>query len=149
MPATSAERAPTSCQCRRNNLKGVISASLFSTWVHYQRKAGAGSSRLGPFSCPYSAECVEGVFSELRIHGVLRSSDASTFAWLVRVEGQPVVAVGHVAMLLVGGISLAQMTRSTAPERPYYGPLEGVFTLATVLTFSVVGAIVASRQPRN
>jgi hypothetical protein len=52
-------------------------------------------------------------------------------------------------MLLVGGITLDQMTRSTAPERPYYGPLDAVFPLATVLTFSVVGAIVASRQPRN
>src|ERR687896_207952 len=71
MPATSAETAPTSCQCRRNNLKGVISASSFSTWVHYQRKAGPGSSRLGPFSRPYSAKCVEGVFRELRPNGVL------------------------------------------------------------------------------
>jgi hypothetical protein len=41
------------------------------------------------------------------------------------------------------------MTRSTAPERPYYGPVDAVFYLATVLTFSVVGAIIASRQPRN
>src|SRR5918997_5898284 len=70
MPAPSAERAPTSCQCRRNNLKGVISASSFSTWVHYLRKAGPGSSRLGPFSCPYSAECVEGEFSEVHYRGV-------------------------------------------------------------------------------
>src|ERR671939_678946 len=52
-------------------------------------------------------------------------------------------------VLVVGGIVLAQMTRSTAPERPYYGPVDAVFYLATVLTFSVVGAIIASRQPRN
>ena len=52
-------------------------------------------------------------------------------------------------VLLVGGIALAQMTRSTAPQRPYFGPVEAAFVLATVLTFSVVGAIVASRQPRN
>ena len=52
-------------------------------------------------------------------------------------------------VLLVGGIALAQMTRSTAPGRPYFGPVEAAFVLATVLTFSVVGAIVASRQPRN
>src|SRR5215203_4228121 len=52
-------------------------------------------------------------------------------------------------VLVVGGIALAQMTRSTATERPGYGPVDAVFTLATVLTFSVVGAIIASRQPRN
>jgi len=52
-------------------------------------------------------------------------------------------------VLVVGGIALALMTRSTTPERPYYGPVDAVFNLATVLTFSVVGAIIASRQPRN
>jgi hypothetical protein len=52
-------------------------------------------------------------------------------------------------VLLVGGIALDQMTRSTAPGRLYYGPVNAFFYLATVLTFSVVGAIIASRQPRN
>jgi hypothetical protein len=52
-------------------------------------------------------------------------------------------------VLLVGGIALAQMTPSTAPGRPYYGPVDSVFLLTTVLTFSMVGAIIASRQPRN
>src|SRR5215207_7063647 len=52
-------------------------------------------------------------------------------------------------VLVVGGIALAQMTRSTATELPYDGPVDAVFTLATLLTFSVVGAIIASRHPRN
>jgi hypothetical protein len=52
-------------------------------------------------------------------------------------------------LLLLGGIALAQMTPSTAPGRPYYGPVDSVFLLTTVLTFSMVGAIIASRQPRN
>ncbi len=52
-------------------------------------------------------------------------------------------------VLVVGGIALALMTRSSAPQRPYFGPVDAVFFLATVLTFSVVGAIIASRQPRN
>src|SRR5215211_3656557 len=52
-------------------------------------------------------------------------------------------------VLPVGGLALDQMTRSTATERLYYGPVDAVFYLATVLTFSVVGAIIASRQPRN
>ena len=52
-------------------------------------------------------------------------------------------------VLLVGGIALDQMTRSSAPGRLYYGPVDAAFFLATVLTFSVVGAIIASRQPRN
>ena len=52
-------------------------------------------------------------------------------------------------VLLVGGIALDQITRSSAPGRLYYGPVDAVFYLATVLTFSVVGAIIASRQPRN
>jgi len=49
-------------------------------------------------------------------------------------------------VLLVGGIALDQMTRSTAPGRPYYDPVDAIFTLATVLTFSVVGAIIAYRR---
>ncbi len=68
------------------------------------------------------------------------SSRAPWLAW-------PLVTLSVV--LLVGGIVLAQMTRSTAPGRQYYGSVEAVFVLATVLTFSVVGAIIASRQPRN
>ena len=49
-------------------------------------------------------------------------------------------------VLLVGGISFAQMTRSSVPERPYYG----LVTLSVLaLAFSVVGPIIASRQPRN
>src|SRR5215212_9776052 len=52
-------------------------------------------------------------------------------------------------VLLASGIALDQMTRSTAPGRPYYDPVDAVFYLATVLTFSVVGAMIASRQPRN
>jgi hypothetical protein len=51
--------------------------------------------------------------------------------------------------LLVGGIALAQIARSTAPGRPHVGPVEAALALASVLIFSVVGAIVASRQPRN
>src|SRR5919107_4587051 len=52
-------------------------------------------------------------------------------------------------VLFVGGIALDQMTRSTAPGRPYYGWDDAVILLTSVLTFSVVGAIIASRQPRN
>jgi hypothetical protein len=52
-------------------------------------------------------------------------------------------------MLLVGGLSFALMTRSTAPGRPYYGPDDAVIIMTAVLTFSVVGALIASRQPRN
>jgi hypothetical protein len=49
-------------------------------------------------------------------------------------------------VLLVGGLSFALMTRSSVPERPYYGSI----TLSVLaLAFSVVGAIIASRQPRN
>jgi hypothetical protein len=49
-------------------------------------------------------------------------------------------------VLLVGGLSFALMTRSSVPERPYYGSV----TLSVLaLAFSVVGAIIASRQPRN
>jgi hypothetical protein len=49
-------------------------------------------------------------------------------------------------VLLVGGISFALMTRSTVPERPYY---DSVTLSVLALAFSVVGAIIASRQPRN
>ena len=33
-------------------------------------------------------------------------------------------------VLLVGGIALDQMTRSSAPQRSYYGPVDAVFYLA-------------------
>jgi hypothetical protein len=49
-------------------------------------------------------------------------------------------------VLLVGGTSFALMARSPVPGRPTYSSV----TLAVLaLAFSVVGAIVASRQPRN
>jgi hypothetical protein len=52
-------------------------------------------------------------------------------------------------MLFLGGIELSRMTGSTALELPYGGAVYAVLGLATLLTFSVVGAIVASRHPRN
>src|SRR5215211_3086895 len=67
-------------------------------------------------------------------------------AWLARSLVTLSVA------LLVGGIALARMTRSTVPGLPYGSQAEldsAVLNLATVLTFSVVGAILASRHPRN
>jgi hypothetical protein len=60
--------------------------------------------------------------------------------------------VGLSVALLGGGIALARLASPMAPELPYESeaaPGSAGFTLATVLTFSVVGAIVASRQPRN
>jgi signal transduction histidine kinase len=55
--------------------------------------------------------------------------------------------------LLVGGIALSRTAGpSTAVELPYGSEAElvnALFSLSTVLTFSVVGAIVASRHPRN
>jgi MFS family permease len=54
--------------------------------------------------------------------------------------------------LLLGGIALALVTRSTVPDLPFGGETEDgsvVADLATLLTFSVVGAIIASRHPRN
>ena len=54
--------------------------------------------------------------------------------------------VGVSVVLLVGGILFAVMTRSPVPERSNYSSV----TLAVLaLAFSVIGAIVASRQPRN
>jgi hypothetical protein len=48
-------------------------------------------------------------------------------------------------VLLVGGLSFALMTRSSVPD-----PYDGLVTLSVLaLAFSVVGAIIASRQPRN
>jgi hypothetical protein len=51
--------------------------------------------------------------------------------------------------LVVVGVALAQTMGSTAPEFPYDRVVEAGFTLPSVLTFSIVGAIIASRHPRN
>ena len=73
----------------------------------------------------------------------MRSRFASWLAWsLVTLS----------VVLLAGGISLARMTMSIVPDLPHDSegePVSVVVTLATVLTFSVVGAIIASRQPCN
>jgi hypothetical protein len=60
--------------------------------------------------------------------------------------------VALAAALLLGGIELSLVTRSTVPELPFGGETEDgsvVADLVTLLTFSVVGAIIASRHPRN
>lgn len=54
--------------------------------------------------------------------------------------------------LLLGGVSLSHAARSTAPELPLGSqsdPIGALITLATVLTFSIAGAVVMSRHPRN
>jgi len=54
--------------------------------------------------------------------------------------------------LLLGGIALARTTRAPVLELTYGSQAEldsAVLSLVTLLTFSVVGAIVASRHPRN
>src|SRR3712207_9517335 len=54
--------------------------------------------------------------------------------------------------LLVGGIALSRAVSSTAPDLPFGGETNDasvVANLVTLLTFSVVGAIIASRHPRN
>jgi hypothetical protein len=61
------------------------------------------------------------------------------------------LAVLSVALLL-GGIALSRAASSTAPDLPFGGETNDasvVANLVTLLTFSVVGAIIASRHPRN
>jgi hypothetical protein len=68
---------------------------------------------------------------------------ASWFAWSL---------VALAVALLAGGIALARTTRSPELELPYGSVGDAgflVLALATVITFTVVGAIVASRHPRN
>jgi hypothetical protein len=54
--------------------------------------------------------------------------------------------------LLVAGIAFSRAASSTAPDLPFGGKTGDssvVANLLTLLTFSVVGAIIASRHPRN
>jgi hypothetical protein len=54
--------------------------------------------------------------------------------------------------LLVAGIAFSRAAISTAPDLPFGGETNDasvVANLITLLTFSVVGAIIASRHPRN
>jgi hypothetical protein len=71
----------------------------------------------------------------------MRARAASWLSWSV-------VALSVASVL--GGIMLARMTKSVDPMLPYGGADDTVIlTLVTVLAFSVVGAVVASRRPRN
>jgi hypothetical protein len=54
--------------------------------------------------------------------------------------------------LLVGGFALSLATSTTVSDRPFGGETgesSVVANLVTLLTFSVVGTIIASRQPRS
>jgi hypothetical protein len=54
--------------------------------------------------------------------------------------------------LLVAGIAFSRVASSTAPDLPFGGETGDssvVANLVTLLTFSVVGAIIASLHPRN
>ena len=54
--------------------------------------------------------------------------------------------------LLVGGFALSLATSTTVSDRPFGGETgesSVVANLVALLTFSVVGTIIASRQPRN
>ena len=57
--------------------------------------------------------------------------------------------VGLSVALILGWIALTRMTEPTDLELPYNSTLDVVVALAIWLPFSVVGAIVASRHPRN
>jgi hypothetical protein len=75
--------------------------------------------------------------------GGMSTRATSWFAWLL---------VALAVALLAGGVALAHTTRSPELELPYGSGGDAsyvVLALATVLTFTVVGAIVASRHPRN
>ncbi len=68
---------------------------------------------------------------------------ASWLAWTL---------VALAVALLLGGIALSHVASSTVPDRPVGGETEDssvVADLLTLLPFSVVGAIIASRHPRN
>ena len=54
--------------------------------------------------------------------------------------------------LLLGGIALSRAASSAVPDLPFSGETDDgsvIANLVTLLPFSVVGAIIASRQPRN
>src|SRR5215218_4229455 len=76
----------------------------------------------------------------------VRETSTRSAAWLA----WPLVVLS--VALLGGGIALARARGSTPPGLPYGSVGDAdtvVLSLAIVLTFSVVGAIVASRHPRN
>src|SRR5215216_3257898 len=112
---------------------------------------------MGDWPGPYSLKYVEGKFSEVRgADVVLRSSLATRFRIGYRNAQETVAGYSSVMTQRtggqgrgVGGMSgraAAWLAWSSVPERPY----DGLVTLSVLaLAFSVVGAIIASRQPRN
>jgi hypothetical protein len=53
------------------------------------------------------------------------------------------------AILFVGGLALSRMARLTDLRVRNFGALDAILTLTILLTFAIVGAIVASHRPRN
>src|SRR5215212_4638245 len=92
----------------------------------------------------YSGIVTEGTMGQDSAAGRRRSRAASWLAWSLVVLS---------VALLLGGIALARTAGSGAAVELTYGSEaeldSAILNLATVLTFSVVGAIIASRHPRN
>ena len=73
----------------------------------------------------------------------MRSRAASWFAWSLGVLS---------VALILGGIALSRTTTTIGPDLPFGGESADssvVADMIVLLTFSVVGAIIASRHPRN
>ncbi len=85
----------------------------------------------------------EGTKEQGRGVGGTRSRAASWLAWALMALS---------VALLLGGMALSRAASSTVSDRPFGGETEDssvVADLVTILPFSVVGAIIASRHPRN
>ncbi|HEY6674389.1 MAG TPA: hypothetical protein VIZ59_05680, partial [Rubrobacteraceae bacterium] len=85
----------------------------------------------------------EGTKEQGRGAGGVGTRAASWLAWSL---------VALALALLLGGIALSRAASSVVPDLPFGGETDDgsvVANLITLLPFSVVGAIIASRQPRN